>query len=375
MRVGVGYWLLSVLVAFIVWANFFTLDQSIRAQGQVIPQERTQIIQVADGGVLERLNVVEGQRVAAGEVLASLEKDRAVAGVDEIKAQLANLQIAGIRARAEAESIQPDFGGYRQTHRGVVLAQQALFDQNRQELEDEVASLKRSLELAESELSIFRKLFKTGDVAELEVVRIEREVVDLKSRISASNNKHISEARSEIAGIEEDIALHNHRLSEQESILDHTDIIAPLDGVVKYLRINTLGGVLRSGDELMHISPTEGGYIIEAKISPADIGSLDLGLPVTVRLEAFDFSVYGSLQGELTYISSDTLSEQQQDTTQTFYRAHVKVPFEQDNAKLSADVLVPGMTATLDIKTGERTVLEFIAKPILRAFSGALTQR
>lgn len=376
MQIRASYWLLILLVAFLFWANYFELDESVRAQGQVIPSSRTQIIQVADGGVLDQLNVEEGQVVEAGEVLASLEKDRARAGVSEIQARLANLEIARLRAGAEAEASRLDFGDYRTSHRAMVLAQRALYVQNQKALEDEVGSLKKSLSLAESELSILQELLKTGDVAKLNVVRVERDVVDLRAKIQDSYNRRVTEARTEIAQIEDELARNQHRLNEQLSVLEHTDIIAPLDGVVKYLRINTLGGVLRSGDELMQISPTGGGYVIEAKIAPADIGRLELDLPANVRLDAFDYSIYGSMKGSLIYLSSDTLSERgADDRTNTYYRAHIEVPAEQVNPKLSTDLLKPGMTALIDVQTGKRTVLEFIAKPILRAFSGALSQR
>jgi adhesin transport system membrane fusion protein len=159
-------------------------------------------------------------------------------------------------------------------------------------------------------------------------------------------------------------------------VLEHTDLIAPVAGIVKYLRINTVGGVLRAGDELMQISPTESDMVIEAKVNPVDIGQLELGLPVLVKLDAFDFSVYGMLVGKLTYISSDTLVEQGPNgQSLSFYRVQVRLENQQSNQALARVALKPGMTSTIDIKTRTRSVLRYLLKPVIKTFSGALNER
>ena len=155
---------------------------------------------------------------------------------------------------------------------------------------------------------------------------------------------------------------------------------APIAGVVKYLKLTTIGGVLRAGDELMQISPTEGEMVFEVKINPADIGQLSIGLPVSIKLDAFDYSVYGSLEGTLTYLSSDTLAEQgASGQTSTYYRAQVRIDAERakthPNPKLASVELKPGMTATVDIRTGNRSVLKYLAKPVYKAFGGAMNER
>ena len=146
---------------------------------------------------------------------------------------------------------------------------------------------------------------------------------------------------------------------------------------MKYLKINTIGGVLRAGDELMQISPTEGNMIIEAKVNPVDIGQLKISLPVAIKLDAFDYSSYGTLKGTLNYISSDTLTEQGGNgQALTYYRANVLVdPDQTTNPKLANVALKPGMTATVDIKTNNRTVLQYLAKPLFKAFGGAMNER
>ncbi len=368
--------ILLLVGAFLVWASVFEVDQTVRAQGQVIPEKRTQVIQVADGGVLAALHVSEGQEVKAGDVIAVLEKDRAVAGVEEGRARLAALEATFIRAQAEAQVSEPDFGNLAVDYPDIVAAQEALFIQNRQALQDEASKLEDGLEVARSEWSLHQDLLETGDVSQVEVMRLQRQVLDLEGRLSAARHRYATAARKEMTQVQDSIAIERFKLDQRNDILDHTNIVAPVAGVVKYLRINTLGGVLRQGDELMQISPTGGDLIIETKISPADIAQLELGLPATVKLDAYDYTVYGALEGTLEYISSDTLTEQgPEGQSAVYYRAHVYVQQNQINPKLKSESLKPGMTAAVDVQIDKRSVLRYIAKPVLRAFDGALTQK
>jgi adhesin transport system membrane fusion protein len=159
-------------------------------------------------------------------------------------------------------------------------------------------------------------------------------------------------------------------------VLSYTDIKAPQDGVVNQLKSNTLGAVLKPGEELMRISPTGGGEIIEAMIQPMDIGRLSINLPVTVRLDAFDSSIYGSLQGKLSYISAETVYNVAPNGMEMpMYVAHVSVDELQNNQRLSLSNLRPGLNATIDIRTGSRSIIVFLAKPLVNAFSGALSQK
>jgi membrane fusion protein, adhesin transport system len=371
-----GLYLLLILTLFVVWSSWFEIDQIVRAQGQVIPQEKTQIIQAADGGVVKELCVSEGEMVKKGQVLAVLEGERAWAGVDEINNRIAGLNITRLRALAEATGTPLHIGAFDKSHPQLVQAQKQLYLQNQSALQKDEFTLSEQLRLAQSELDLTQRLYDKGDISHIELMRTQRGVVDALQKLQAVQEKYKSDARREIAKIEEEITSQRSKLQERQSVLDHTELQASLDGVVKSLRINTLGGVLRTGDELMQISPTTGGYIIEAKVNPSDIGQLHVGLPVTVRLDAFDYSIYGNLHGELTYLSADTLTEQGPDgRSQVYYRAKVRLNDFDSKSRIHADYVKAGMTASLDIRTGTRSVLRFITKPIMRAFSGALGQR
>lgn len=375
-NLGVIWVALLFLITFVLWGAFYELDQTVRAVGQIVPGTHTQVIQVADGGVLEKLLVREGQIVKAGQVLAILEKERANAGVEEGRAKVALLQTALIRARAEAGQQVPNFKAIPPRYADFVLEQTELYKQRLSGLKEDMASLTEALDLAQKELVINERLMETGDISMLELMRAKRQVADIVGRISTVKNKYLQEARQEAAKLQDDLSSQTFKLEERQSVLDHTELISPVDGVVKSLRMNTLGGVLRAGDELMQISPTDVDLLLELKVMPVDIGQLHLGLPASIKVDAFDYTIYGSLDGKLEYISSDTLSEQGANGQVTSnYKARVRFNAKQANSKLNLHDLKPGMTASVDIQTGSRSVLTYLIKPISKAFQGAATQR
>jgi adhesin transport system membrane fusion protein len=367
----------GALLAFVAWAAAFEIDQGVRASGQVISSARTQIIQAVDGGVLSELRVAEGQQVKVGQVLAVLEKSRAEAGFEESRDRVASLSIAMARARAEATLQSPSFGPEFKAYPEFVRAQQTLYLQKKRTLDEDLSSVSQGLAMAREELHMTEALLKDGDVSQLEALRARRQVTELEARMAASRNKYRQDASAEAAKIEEDLASVNSKLAERRDVLGHTELSAPVAGVVKYLKVTTIGGVLRAGDELMQIAPTDDDLIIEAKVNPSDVGQIKTGLPVSVKVDAFDYSVYGMLSGELVYISPDTLSETgQSGQTQIYYRAKIRLPrLQPQNPKAHDIVVKPGMTVSIDIRTGTRSVLNYLAKPVFKAFGGALIER
>jgi adhesin transport system membrane fusion protein len=375
-------WLLvGIITLLFAFAAIFKIDQGVRAQGQVIPGSRTQVIQAVDGGMLVALHVREGDSVRAGQKLAEFEPDRAQAGYSQSQAEVASKTIALVRARAELIGRVPIYDEELSEWPEFIEAQMGVYRQRKLGLEQDVAVLQDGLRLASEELQMNRRLLQAGDISRSEVMRLERQVLDLRARINAARNKYFQDTRVEVAKLEDELSTSRHRLDERKNVLQHTDLISPMDGVVKYVRVTTVGGVLKPGDELMQISPVDDELILEIKVSPADVGQLRQGLPVSVRFDAFDSSIYGKATGTLRYISPDTLSEQANNgQTQTYYRALVALSWEkaastQRIRALRPQDIKPGMTATADVLTGQRSILSYLAKPITRAFSGALMER
>ena len=374
----------ACLAAFIAWAGYFEIDQTVHTTGQVILSARTQLVQTADGGVLKELTVQEGDTVTSGQLLAVLEKERVQANLEETRARTMSLKAALIRAKAEVQFKTPLFGSEFRRYPEFVSAQQGLYTQRKRSLDEELRTMQDGLAMAMQEKRMNDNLFKSGDVSELDVLRAKRQVTEIEGRIAATKNKYLQDTRTEMTRIEDELSSQNQKLNGAESLLSHTDIMAPMDGVVKTLKIHTLGGVLRPGDELMQIAPVGDALLLEARVSPADIGQLVIGQSVFITLDAYDYSIYGNLIGELTDISPDTLSDSNAQGSlvntptgqpSVYYKVNIRIAKEQENPKAASMEIKPGMTASIDIRTGTRNLLTYLLKPVIKTLGTSLNER
>ena len=374
----------ACLAAFIAWAGYFEIDQTVNTSGQVILSARTQLVQTADGGVLKELTVQEGDTVTSGQLLAVLEKERVQANLEETRARTMSLKAALIRAKAEVQFQTPQFGSEFRRYPEFVSAQQGLYVQRKRSLDEELRTMQDGLAMAMQEKRMNDNLFKSGDVSELDVLRAKRQVTEIEGRIAATKNKYLQDTRTEMTRIEDELSSQNQKLNGAESLLSHTDIMAPMDGVVKTLKIHTLGGVLRPGDELMQIAPVGDALLLEARVSPADIGQLVIGQSVFITLDAYDYSIYGNLIGELTDISPDTLSDSNAQGSlvntptgqpSVYYKVNIRIAKDQENPKVASMEIKPGMTASIDIRTGTRNLLTYLLKPVIKTLGTSLNER
>jgi adhesin transport system membrane fusion protein len=378
-------WLLAACVAvFIAWAAYFEIDQTIHTTGQVILSARTQLVQAADGGVLKELKVKEGDTVKSGQLLAVLEKERVQANLDETRSKIMSLKAALLRAKAEVALAAPQFGSEFKNYPEFVSAQTGLYTQKKLSLEEELRSLQDSLDMALQEKRMNDNLFKNGDVSELDVLRAKRQVTEIEGRMTASKNKYLQETRTELTRIEDELSVQLQKLNGAENLLHHTDLTAPMDGVVKTLKIHTLGGVLKPGDELMHIAPVGDNLLVEARVLPVDMGQLVVGQAVQISLDAYDYSLYGNLTGELIDISPDTLSDTNAQGSlvntpngqpSVYYKVNIRLAKEQTNPKAQLIEIKPGMTASVDIRTGTRNLLNYLMKPVIKTLGNSLNER
>ena len=374
----------ACLAAFIAWAGYFEIDQTVHTTGQVILSARTQLVQTADGGVLKELTVQEGDTVTSGQLLAVLEKERVQANLEETRARTMSLKAALIRAKAEVQFQTPQFGSEFRRYPEFVSAQQGLYVQRKRSLDEELRTMQDGLAMAMQEKRMNDNLFKSGDVSELDVLRAKRQVTEIEGRIASTKNKYLQDTRTEMTRIEDELSSQNQKLNGAESLLSHTDIMAPMDGVVKTLKIHTLGGVLRPGDELMQIAPVGDALLVEARVSPADIGQLVIGQSVFITLDAYDYSIYGNLIGELTDISPDTLSDSNAQGSlvntptgqpSVYYKVNIRIAKDQENPKVASMEMKPGMTASIDIRTGTRNLLTYLLKPVIKTLGTSLNER
>ncbi len=369
--------LLLGLVAFVYWAMNFSIDEVARASGEVIASSRVQIIQAVDGGVLVDLNVKEGDRVEAGQILATLEQTKIRAAVLEIEARLASLRAKAFRLTAEVTGTEKlQFPDTVLTFSDIALVEQALFQQRRDGLQEELRTLTVAVQLAAEDAGLVKELSASGDVNRSEVIRSERALNDAEAKLANRKNNFLEKARDELTSVEDKTAQNDQILAQRRQQLADSVIEAPMSGIVKNIRITTVGGVLRAGEELMQIIPINDLLIIESKVRPADIALVRKGLDATIRFDPFDYTLFGGVDGEVVYVSADTLKEKTSRGEEIYYRVHVATktnPVVTTTGK-QIDIL-PGMTAQLDIKTGQRTLMKFLLKPVQRTISESFGER
>jgi adhesin transport system membrane fusion protein len=361
---------------FLAWAYFAELDQITRASGSVISSSRTQIIQSQDGGTLQELLVKEGDVVVAGQLLARLERTRTEAAYLETRAKAVGFAATLARLRAEVYGGQPKFPDEVKEYPDFKANQLALLAKRRDSLSEDLSALKSMQSLVKQELAMNEPLVALGDVSRTEVLRLQRQVADMQAQITNKKNKYFQDAQAELNKAEEDLAGVEQLMAQRKNLLEQTELHAPLRGVVKNVRITTQGGVIRAGDEVMQIVPLEDDLVIEAKVSPTDIAFLNKKLDVNIKIDAYDYTIYGDLPGKIVFISADTLKEDLKQGEQPYYRAHIRTTGRKFSGRPNdkTDIL-PGMTATVEIKTGRKTVLQYLIKPLVKTMSESLGER
>ena len=375
-------WLLGVmllgLVSFIAWAMTFRIDEVARASGEVIASSRVQIIQAVDGGVLAQLAVKEGDRVTPGQLLARLDQTRVGATVGEVDARLFSLKAKAIRLRAEvtgaSELVFPD-----ETHKEFkeqATVERALFRQRSIGIREETRTLQVAVDLARKELHLIEKLLKTGDVNDSELLRAQRALNEAEARLINRKNKFLEDARIELTKAEDEIAQNEQVLTRRKREQQDSVFMSQVAGIVKNVRVTTVGGVLRPGEEIMQIVPVDDALIIEAKVRPADIAQLIVGLEANIRFDPFDYTIFGSVPGKVIYVSADTLKEDTNRGEDIYYRVHVSSTTSPVTTTTGNKLdILPGMTAQVDIRTGDRTVMEYLLKPLRKTLSESLGER
>ena len=375
LRMGV-WGSIMVVGLFLTWAYYAEIDQITRAQGQIIPSSRTQIIQAPDGGVIEKLLVREGAEVDRGELLVRFDQTKAEASYREAEFKVAGLSATVARLRSEVFGGEPIFKPETLQFPEFRQNQTDLLRKRRESLESEIRAIERMKVLAQRELDMTKPLLKTGDVSMAEVLRLERLVAEQEGQITNRTNKYQQDSQSELNKLEEELAGAKESLIQRKNLLDNTELRAPVNGTVKNVRVTTRGGVLRPGDELMQIVPVDDALIVEAKVKPSDVAFLKPDQDVVIKIDAYDYTIYGSLEGKLTYISADTLNEDIKQGEQAYYRVQVKTESPRFNRRPNENLqLQPGMTATIEIKTGGNTVLKYLLKPVIKTLNESLGER
>lgn len=368
----------AAVLSFFLWAEWAEIDQLTRAMGKVIPVDKVQVIQTADGGVVEEMRVREGDAVRKGQLLVRIDRVKVQAAVGESQAKVAAFRSIMSRIEAELYDRPLNFPAELRSYPDFIANQTALFTKRRQAISSEIAALEAVKRLMQQELELNIPLVSSGDVARAEIIRMQRGIADVQGQIVNKRSKYQQDLQAEFAKVEEELVSAQQILAQRMDALAATELRSPANGIVKNVRFTTVGAVLRPGDEVMQIVPTGEKLIVEAQVSPRDIAFIKVGQKASVKFDTFDSAIYGSGVGVVSYVSPDTLVEQRPDgESATYYRINLDVDISEMRPKRDNEQIIiqPGMTLTAEIKTGENTVLRYLTKPILKTVSESFSER
>ena len=361
-------WVICIgLLVLLAWAWFFELEEVSTGSGKVIPSSKEQSIQSLEGGILTKLYVSEGEIVKQGQVLAQLDPTRFASNVGESESLLIASKATAARLRAEVNATPLVFPEDVLKIPKLVSEETALYQSRRSNLNDSISGLSQALVLVEQELAMTEPLVAKGAASEVEVLRLKREANDLRNQMNDIRNQYYVKAREELAKANIDIETQAQVIKGKTDTLERTVFKSPVRGIVKEIDVMTIGGVIPQNGKLMTIVPLDEQLLIEARISPRDIAFIRPDQEALVKVTAYDYSIYGGLHGKVTVISPDTIRDEvKQD--QFYYRAYIRTDSDKLINKQGKQFnITPGMVAVVDIKTGHKTVLDYLIKPFNKA--------
>lgn len=367
-KVTVTIWIVGLgLLALIAWASLFKLEEVSNGTGKVVPTSKEQVIQSLEGGIVTKMEVKEGDIVRKGQILAQLDPTRLESNVGESASQLVSSQATAARLRAEVNGGPLVFPESVLKEPKLVREETQLYHSRRANMEESIAGLSHALTLVQQELRMTEPLVAKGAASEVEVLRLKRQANDLQNQINDVRNQYYVKAREELSKASTDVETQQQVVKGKSDSLSRTVFKSPVRGIVKEIDVMTLGGVISQNGKLMTIVPLDEQLLIEARISPRDIAFIHPGQEALVKITAYDYSIYGGLKGKVTVISPDTLRDEvKQD--QFYYRVYIRTYTDKlYNKAGKAFAITPGMVATVDIKTGQKTIIEYLLKPFNKA--------
>lgn len=367
--------IIGVFVAFLVWAGRAEIDEVTKGVGKVIPSSSIQTIQNLEGGIVSEILIAEGSRVEKGEVILRIDDTLSASSYREnlAKSQALEASLARLSAEAKGEKEIRFSEALIEARPDLVNRETELFNKREKEITEQSGIINRSFRLASDELTMTIPLVQKGIVSRVEQLRLEREVNELKGKLSeliGGTQQEAMEKYNETKGQWEEL---EEVLEGREDRVRRTQVRSPVTGTVNELYMNTIGGVVQPGEPIADIVPDNETLLVEAKIRPSDIAFLSPGQEATLKFSAYDFAIYGGLKGTVEHISADTI--QDEIDQQHYYM--IKVRNAEGRLMKDGDDLpiIPGMTVEVDVLTGSRTVLQYLLKPIHRMRFNSLRER
>ncbi|CAH1746306.1 Type I secretion system membrane fusion protein PrsE [Thauera humireducens] len=362
-------WVSVLAIAlFIGWAAWAEIDEVTRGEGRVVPVSRMQTIQSLEGGILGELLVNRGDRVDAGQALVRLDPTRFRSAFRETDSQIAVLRAAIARLDAEVrqkgEIAFPDGVDAKSS---LARTERELFRARRERLREAERAINDELGLARRQLALVEPLVQRRAVSEMEALKLRQTIANLNGRLTELRNAYVQDAHTELSAKQAELAALEQTLAQRSDQLRRTEIRSPVRGRVNEILINTVGGVVQPGEPIMEITPIEDQLLIETRVRPQDVAFVAPGMPASVKITAYDYTIYGDLAGEVEQISEDTIEEEGVRGKEAFYVVLVRT--ERAHLAHNGKTLPirPGMLAQVDIQTGKRTLLSYLLKPIIKA--------
>jgi adhesin transport system membrane fusion protein len=363
------YLMAAVVVAAIVWATFAKVDEITRAEGRVVPEGREQVIASLEGGILRELHVREGAQVYEGQELAQLDPTRFESAQNEGEAKRVALLGTIARLTAEANGRALKFPDEVRKVAAVVDGETDAFNARKLALDEALNTNARNVHLLMRELGVSESMAAKGLMSEVEVMRLRRQVNDLQLNARERVNKFRQDASTDLVRVQTELSLLEEQMAGRADVLRRTVLTSPVRGLVKNIRVNTIGGVVAPGAPIMEIVPIGSRVLVEARLKPRDVGFVRVGQKAEVKLAAYDYTTYGGLHGKIEYISPDALGDADKGTPDaTYYRVMMRTDRSTLKEKSGKPLpILPGMTAMVEVRTGERSVLSFILRPMMKS--------
>lgn len=354
---------------FVIWAAFAWVDEIVRADGQVVSSSRSQSVQNLEGGILADLAVKQGDLVESGQILATLSDTRFRSAFDDLQDQIDALELRRLRLEAEIDGQfafdVPEALAKRAPR--ILASEKALIEARQTDIDSRREGAFTQLEQAQEELSNMERLYKKEFVALLEVNKArekasEAEIryMDILTQAELALAEEYSETLKEITSLRQEMRLAQDQLSR-------TVITAPMRGIVNNLAVTTIGGVVRPGEEIFEIIPLGEELFVEAQVRPENIANVEPGQDASIKLSAYDYTIYGSLKGKVDFISADTFEDERDPSAPPYYKVTVNVNADALTERQKAIEIRPGMRATVELHTGSKTVLRYLMKPLYKS--------
>ncbi|SOC08757.1 adhesin transport system membrane fusion protein [Rhodobacter sp. JA431] len=369
-KMSLTIWIVvATVVLFLGWSAIASVDQIVRGPGEIVSSSKPQIIQNLEGGILAELNVSEGEEVEPGQLLGRLHDTSYKAQVDDLRAQIAALEIRQLRLEAEMNGFDAFEASIEQEELvpEIVKSESALLTARLSDFQSRKAGAAAVLEQARAERDLMERMYEKDIAPLIDVTKARKGFSDAEAQLNDIITKVELERAAEYSDTLDKLGTLRQQLKLSQDQLERTLLTSPMRGVVNKLSVTTIGGVVRPGEEIMQIIPLDEELFIDAQIAPKDIAFVKVGQDATIKLSAYDYTIYGSLEGKVHFVSADTFKDERKPDAQPYYKVTLRVDLGHLTDRQRSFDVRPGMQASVELHTGEKTILNYLLKPLYKS--------